>query len=497
MLRTVVRGLPRLQCPGRWTSSSPSASLGSLDNPFDVIIAGGGMVGTALACAIGSREELASRNVLLLESSPNLPRMPTGESDTPKISNRVSALTPGSVSFLSDLGAWPKIEQLRSQSFSKMHVWERVRGSMITFDASSVDPLSIPGYHLHSSPIMGVVTENWLVHAALNEVLEERNSSNITLKTGVRVKTASLPQEPATATSTDEEVNPPASPWSTVTLDDGTVLHCRLLVGADGPNSLIRSSVNIETVSLSYQQSAVVATLKWEENDQATAFQRFLPYGPIALLPLTDSMASLVWTTTPEHAKELCELDEDRFLHSINSAFEVNFAQSPLVNVCNNAVKNVLSAYRSAYPTHDVPSEAVSCPHVTELDQGSRGFFPLSICHAKDYVDKRVALVGDAAHRVHPLAGQGVNLGYGDARELTDAMVSAVCEGQDVGSLRHLEDYESKRLWHVLPVMGAVHGLKHLYGTSALPVELLRSIGLQLTDAAYPIKAEIMAHAMK
>ncbi|KAG5896168.1 hypothetical protein JTB14_016943 [Gonioctena quinquepunctata] len=234
----------------------------------------------------------------------------------------------------------------------------------------------------------------------------------------------------------------------------------------------------------------VVATLKLsEEIKNFIAWQRFLPTGPVALLPLTDSMSSLVWSTTPEHAKELLGMSEGDFVDSINEAIWRVHTRSNIIDQSTNTFDNFLRLMNcQADTTRQYP------PKIASIEEGSRAAFPLGFGHATSYIAKGAVLVGDAAHRIHPLAGQGVNLGFGDVICLDKLLGDAVYDGSKLSNLSYLKEYETERQRHNVPTMFAVEGLHRLYNSSFTPLVLLRSLGLQATHVMNPLKKAIVDH---
>uniref|UniRef100_UPI003AAF2774 ubiquinone biosynthesis monooxygenase COQ6, mitochondrial isoform X4 n=1 Tax=Centroberyx gerrardi TaxID=166262 RepID=UPI003AAF2774 len=348
---------------------------------YDVIISGGGMVGSAMACSLGMDPNLEGKKILLLEAGNKkvMDKLP----DT--YSTRVSSISPGSATLLSGIGAWDYITNMRCKPYQKMQI------------------------------------------------------------------------------------------------------------GADGPNSMVRRESGIPTVKWNYDQSAVVAVLHLSEpTENNVAWQRFLPTGPIAMLPLSDTESSLVWSTSHRHAEELLELDEESFVDAINSAFWSNENQSELIETAGSLFRSALSALMpSAGSARQLP------PSVAGIGPKSRVMFPLGMGHASEYIRHRVVLIGDAAHRVHPLAGQGANLGFGDVAFLTQVLSHAAFNGKDLGAMQHLLEYETERQRHNLPMMAAIDLMKRLYSTNAAPVVLLRTFGLQATNMLPPLKEQIMAFASK
>ena len=183
-----------------------------------------------------------------------------------------------------------------------------------------------------------------------------------------------------------------------------------------------------------------------------------MPGGPLAFLPIDDGRCSIVWSTTPQHARELLALDEAAFCRQLARASE-----------------GILG---------DI------------LETGPRAEFPLRLRHAKNYVTRGLALVGDAAHTVHPLAGQGVNLGFMDAAALADILIDARAAGRDLGALATLRRYERTRKGANMGMLAAMDGFKRLFSNDVTPLRLVRNLGLNLTDAAKPVKHLIARRAL-
>ncbi|KAG7275431.1 hypothetical protein CRUP_033164 [Coryphaenoides rupestris] len=401
---------------------------------YDVIIPGGGMVGSAMACSLGMEPNLEGRRILLLEAG------------NKKVLDRV-----------------PDTYSTR--------VWDACSDALITFDKEDLQGE------------MAYIVENDVVVAALTRQLDSL-PGNVEVKYRSRVVKYTWPMSHQSAD---------AVPWVQVTLASGETLHTRLLIGADGPNSMVRRESGIPTVKWNYDQSAVVAVLHLSEpTENNVAWQRFLPTGPIAMLPLSDTQSSLVWSTSHQQAEDLLQLDDESFVDAINSAFWSNENQSELVETAGSLFRSALSALMpSAGSPRQLP------PSVAAIGPKSRVMFPLGMGHASEYIRHRVALIGDAAHRVHPLAGQGANLGFGDVAMLSQVLSSAAFNGKDLGAMQHLLKYETERQRHNLPMMAAVDLMKHLYSTNAAPAVLLRTFGLQATNMLPPLKEQIISFASK
>lgn len=256
-------------------------------------------------------------------------------------------------------------------------------------------------------------------------------------------------------------------------------------------NSAVRKAGKFHVFQQDYKQQAVVATLEVSgTSDNSVAWQRFLPTGPIAMLPLSNNYSCLIWTTSPTKAKYLKDLQDDNFVDAVNDAFWHERDKDSTVMSISQKYQELLNyVFSDNQVVRQLP------PTVVGVDPGSRASFPLSLIHSSNYVKPRVALIGDAAHRLHPLAGQGVNLGFGDVSCLSQVLNEAVQSGSDVGSLYYLSKYETERQRAVLPVIMTIHGLHHLYNTDFSPVVLLRSLGLQSTNALQFVKNKIIQQA--
>ncbi|KAF6351038.1 coenzyme Q6, monooxygenase [Rhinolophus ferrumequinum] len=442
------------------------------DTVYDVVVSGGGLVGAAMACALGHDIHFHDKKILLLEAGPKkvLEKLPE------TYSNRVSSISPGSATLLSSFGAWDHICNMRYRAFRRMQVWDACSEALIMFDKDHLDD-------------MGYIVENDVIMHALTKQLEAA-SDRVTVLYRSKAVGYTWPYPFPTSDS---------SPWVHITLGDGSTLQTKLLavvflqIGADGHNSGVRQAAGIQNVSWNYDQSAVVATLHLlEATENNVAWQRFLPSGPIALLPLSDTLSSLVWSTSHDHAAELVSMDEENFVDAINSAFWSDANHTDFIDSASNMLH-----YAVAFLKPTKASARQLPPSIAGVDAKSRVLFPLGLGHAAEYVRPRLALIGDAAHRVHPLAGQGVNMGFGDISSLVYHLSTAAFNGKDLGSMSHLTGYETDRQRHNTALLAATDLLKRLYSTSATPLVLLRTWGLQATNAVSPLKEQIMAFASK
>ena len=377
---------------------------------FDVAVAGGGMVGAALALALVQR----GFSVVLLE-----PRPPMMQWDAASFDLRVSALTRASQRLLMNIGVWDAMTADRVTAYRQMHVWDRPGLGEIHFDAADL-----------GEPDLGHIVENRVIVRALWRALAD---TSVDVRSGRRIREQCCAEDGVA-----------------LTLDDGSKIQAGLLVGADGSRSQVREAAGIEARREDYEQHAVVATVHAELGNRDTAWQRFMPQGPLALLPMQKDLFSIVWSTSPADAERLLVLPEETFNERLSEYSELRLGRLSL--------------------------------------RGERAAFPLALQHAVCYVMPGLALVGDAAHVIHPLAGQGVNLGFLDAGALVDALIAGRERGRATGVLRNLRAYERARKGHNTATQLAMDGFKHLFSNDSGALSLVRNLGLGAANRITPLK---------
>lgn len=388
-----------------------------MNNEYDVLIVGGGMVGATLGCALGG----SRLRVAVLEETPPLPFDPAQPHDL-----RVSAVSIASASILKTIGAWPGIAARRLCPYRRMRVWED-RGD-VEFRSEDIN-----------EPVLGHIVENRIIQLAALERLKA--FANVELLCPAQTRRVSY-----------------SPSGSTVELDDGRVIKGRLLVAADGGFSKVRQAAGMGVSGWDYEQHALVLTVDTACGQQDITWQRFTPVGPQALLPLDGAHASLVWYNTPEEVQRLKALPDDPLLAELLLTFPD----------CLGEIKAITA----------------------------RGSFPLRRQHALRYVKEGVALIGDAAHMIHPLAGQGVNIGLLDAAALAEVLIDADRQGADPGSQAVLARYERMRRRNNLVMMTAMDAFYRAFGTASPPLRLLRNLGLELAERLKPAKKLAMSYAM-
>lgn len=385
------------------------------------------------------------------------------------------------------------------QPYEEMQVWDGVTGSRISFDWSGEAASS------KHTPTIATMTENAnLVRAMLSHVGSQLGNTTIFSSTTVA----------AINNGVNHEDGPDLSSWPVLTLASSSSsegsskpsnIAARLLVGADGINSPVRSFAGISTDGWDYNRHGVVATLNLGDipSKRVAAYQRFLPGlgGPVAFLPLPRNRATLVWSTTVENAAYLKSLPLEAFTNMVNAAFRLsmtdlnymlNLPPSTSAESPSSGQHGEELAWRLQHTS--VPSHIP--PLVDSVQPKSVASFPLRFRHTSTYISPRIALVGDAAHVIHPLAGQGLNLGIGDVESLFKTLEYAIQHGMDIGDLLSLESYTAAR-WIANAKVGGVCDLLHkVYNVPGNgPIAWGRSFGLDIIDRSPPLKDFLMRQA--
>ncbi|MEE9333372.1 MAG: UbiH/UbiF/VisC/COQ6 family ubiquinone biosynthesis hydroxylase [Granulosicoccaceae bacterium] len=410
-------------------------------NSVDIIIAGGGMVGSMLAAALAQLDtdddSAIAPSVCLVDA-----QVPSSfdPGSNPAYDLRVSALNHASQNMLRNVGAWPHITARRCCPFISMCVWNQKQDARTLFNAADIGEQQ-----------MGHIVENRVIQLALHDQI--RRSGNVVIECPDSLQKLRIDSNQVVAT-----------------LESGKAITARLVVGADGANSLVRKQANIPITRDTYDQHALVATVQLAASQLATVagqsrgsahgnmtWQRFVPSGAQALLPLADDRASIVWYHSAVEVARLAGLSEFEFIQELSDTFPAELGK----------VESILQ----------------------------RGSFPLAKAHAEQYVKNRIALVGDAAHTVHPLAGQGVNLGLLDAAVLFDVIVECMEKQQDYADIRHLRKYQRARRGENSVMITILDGFYRAFTNQPKPVATLRDSTMQLVDNQQLLKQAVMRYA--
>lgn len=396
------------------------------------------------------------------------------------------------MSFLESIGAWNHLDLERVQPYNEMQVWDGANGSRIQFDWT----MEARKYNTIPRTVATMV-ENANLTRSLLRRLEEVQDDSLSILSNTKVSSIANGEDA-------EGFN--MSAWPVLSLDSSgspaipSSLTARLLIGADGANSPARLFAGIASNGWDYGRHGVVATLDLPLDnlfsDQVAAYQRFLPTlgGPIAILPFPEGKASLVWSTTPQNAAYLKSLPTDALITMINAAFRLSMVDlSYMMKLPAVASNDHADEFAWRLSHTEVPKNVP--PMVTGVQSGTLASFPLKFKHADTYISPRVAIAGDAAHTIHPLAGQGLNLGIGDAKALTATIAHSLAHGADIGDIMSLEQYNADR-WRANAKVGGVCDLLHkMYSVESRAFAWARGVGLEAIEAMPWAKGLLMKQA--
>ena len=388
------------------------------DRKIDILIAGGGFAGLALAIALRQGSD-GALSVTLVD-----PAMDRASGDP-----RASAIAAAARRLFETIGVWPAIadgaQPILDMVVTDSRLDHAMRPTFLTFDGEIA-----PG-----EPFAHMI-ENGPMIAAL---LDKARAEGVELRP---VAVTRFSHEPARVTAQ---------------LADGASLPARLLVAADGARSVIREQAGIAIHGWDYDQAGIVTTIAHERDHNGRAEEHFLPAGPFAILPLTGNRSSIVWTESKADAARIVALSDAEFLAELERRFGLHLGDLAIA--------------------------------------GPRRAFPLGLHVARSFIAERIALVGDAAHVIHPIAGQGLNMGLRDAAALAEAVIDAARLGIDVGAVSVLERYQRWRRFDTMAMGVATDGLNRLFSNNSDVLRLVRDMGLGLVDRMPNLKGFFIREA--
>lgn len=392
--------------------------MNNSEKTFDAVIVGGGMVGAAAALGLAKQ----GLQVALIENE-----APAGFDSSAPADLRISAIGCASARFLQKLGAWGAVEKMRSVPYRRLETWE-VDGSEVKFDAQSL-----------GLPELGFMVENRVLQLALWQQFEAL--TNLTRFCPAKLR--HLLQH-------DDKT------WS-LQLTTGDLLRTKLVIAADGANSLVRQLAGIGVDGWEYRQHCMLINVETETPDQDVTWQQFFPSGPRAFLPLFGHQASLVWYDSPQRI---------RYLKTLN-------------------MQQLTTEIMQAFPARLGTVKALSA-----------GAFPLVRRHAQRYVLPGLVLVGDAAHTINPLAGQGVNLGYRDVEALLSVLEKARDHDEAWSSEKVLLRYQGQRRLDNLLMQSGMDLFYTAFSNDLAPVKALRNLALMTAQRAGALKTKALKYAL-
>ncbi|MGJ8693418.1 MAG: FAD-dependent monooxygenase [Thalassotalea sp.] len=420
---------------------------------YDILIIGAGMVGLTLALAI---RKLSSLTVAIADTQ-------TPDELTAQPELRVSAINGASQTIFENLNVWQAIEQTRSQAYQHMHIWDKAGYGKLAFSADqlSAQPSSQSAHSTYSTPSgkqLGYIVENKVIRNTLWQ--QAQQDSGISFYTQEAISNIGMGDSEVFASFTSQ-----------------MPITAKLVVGADGANSWLRNQLKMAMTFRDYDHHAIVATVACSQGHHNTAWQVFLPTGPLAFLPLSstpqsqanekgnpaEQLASIVWSCEPNEAKRLMNLADDDFNKEITAAADGKLG---VVRIVSNKVS-----------------------------------YPLTMRLAQNFIQERAILIGDAAHTIHPLAGQGVNLGLKDAAALAESLAAQAqptqtrSQGFDIDQ-KALKAFERWRKNDAAEMIAAMEAIKQVFTPQQKPTQIIRGIGMSLLNKLAPVKQQMIKQAL-
>ncbi|MBU2893146.1 2-octaprenyl-6-methoxyphenyl hydroxylase [Colwellia sp. D2M02] len=418
-------------------------------NPqFDIVISGGGLSGSLLALSLSqlTKADGSLLSIAIVEATAYSPKAATSATthhSSPLFDDRVLALSHGSADYLKKIGVWSLL-QADACAIKNIDISDRGYSGKARIAANEYG-VSALGY---------VIDMALIGNAQLQRLAQYSNVTWFSPDTIVDIEWR------ATEQVTEKSVN-----QISVKLNSGTQLKTSLLLACDGVQSPCRQLANITVKESHYNQSAIIANVATEHFHHYKAFERFSEFGPIAMLPLPSLVnqqgqgrCSLVWTLPPEQAVNIASLSDDDFKTALELAFGSWLGS------------------------------------ITQV--GKRSVYPLKLLQAEQQTYHRMALVGNASHTIHPIAGQGFNLGLRDVKVMSELIAQALASQKDIGSFALLQQYQQSRANDQQQVINLTDSLVTLFSNTLTPCVIGRNIGLQALNVIAPFKNALVKKTM-
>jgi ubiquinone biosynthesis monooxygenase Coq6 len=477
------------------TTTTTTTTRDDDGNYLDVLIVGGGGVGCSLARLLNERAPSLKVGLMEARDAPPTTQQPPSE----RVPHpRSYALSPNSLKILGE----SVTSQLPLGYYDSMQVWQAKSPASLTFTSRDLDADPT------KAPYLGACVEDGPMVSALWKEISDDNNSNNNNNNGNNNNNNKT--KCWTNTTLESITTGDAFSLATATTKEGQTVRAGLLVGADGGNSFVRKAIGVSRIGTEYEQHALTFTVALQGEMRQRAFQRFLADGgPMALLPTySPNHGVIVWSTSPETIQEWKGASNEDLVNHLNDCLMEGPQRIPSLlerqdsSSSSDVWSNILYEaerlldtmhYGMAMAAHH-PSPKYATPPRIDQVVSPKFSFPLSCFQARSYTKGRVALIGDAAHTVHPMAGQGLNLGLADVQVLAECIEKAHASGMDVSTF--LEEYAVNRQRNVSLSLGGIHALQRLFDNpQSVPLQHAKTLGMNVIQNLGPLRRQLAAAA--